>query len=458
MKYNPFPYQDHATEHIIQNTGNGLFLEMGLGKTVSTLTAIDRLIYDYLEVNKVLVIAPKKVAEDTWTTECEKWDHLRHLRISRVLGDERTRITALRTKADIYVINRENVAWLKSFYGGAWPFDMLVIDEASSFKAHKSVRFKALKQVRAFMNRVVLLTGTPAPNSLLDIWAPMFLVDRGARLGEKYEGFRARYFEKNQWERKYTIKKHESYEQGIYNKIGDIVISMKAKDYIDLPERIDRIVNVKLPEEVKKSYNDFERKAVLALSEEDQITAINAAALTTKLLQFANGAVYDEERVWHEMHREKLETLEEIIDASNGKPVLVFYWYKHDLERIQHHLKDHGWSPLELKGQNEIKQWNEGKIQVLLAHPASAGHGLNLQAGGNIIVWFGLTWSLELYQQANARLHRMGQTLAVIIHHLVAMGTMDEDVMEALKTKCKGQDALMEAVKARIKEYKKLVA
>jgi SNF2 family DNA or RNA helicase len=458
MKYNPFPYQDHATEHIIQNTGNGLFLEMGLGKTVSTLTAIDQLLNDYLEVNKVLVIAPKRVAEDTWTTECEKWDHIRHLRISRVLGDERKRISALRQKADIYVINRENVAWLQSHYAGAWPFDMVVIDESSSFKSHKAVRFKSLKLVRAFINRVVILTGTPAPNGLLDIWAPMYLVDRGARLGEKYEGYRARYFEKNQWERRYTIKQHESYEQGIYNKIGDIVISMKAADYLDLPERIDRFVNVKLPDEVKKAYNDFERNAVLALSEEDQITAINAAALTTKLLQFANGAIYDQEKVWHEMHREKLEALEEIIEAANEKPVLVFYWYKHDLERIQKHLKDHGWNPVELKGQVDIKNWNDGKIQVLLAHPASAGHGLNLQAGGNIIVWFGLTWSLELYMQANARLHRLGQTQAVIIHHLVAMGTMDEDVMKALANKFHGQEALMQAVKFRIDKYQKLVA
>jgi SNF2 family DNA or RNA helicase len=456
MKYVPFPYQQHATEHIIEHTGNGLFLEMGLGKTVSTLTAIDQLINDYFEVSKVLVIAPKRVAEDTWTTECEKWDHIRHLRISRVLGDERTRVTALRAKADIYVINRENVAWLQSFYGGAWPFDMVVIDEASSFKAHKSVRFKALKLVRSFIKRVVLLTGTPAPNSLLDIWAPMYLVDRGARLGEKYEGYRARYFEKNQWERRYKIKKHESYEQGIYNKIGDIVISMKAADYLDLPERIERVVNVKLSAEVKKAYNDFERDAVLALSEADEITAINAAALTTKLLQFANGAVYDQEKAWHEMHREKLEALEEIIESANGKPVMVFYWFKHDLERIKRHLKEY--EPVELKGQTEIKRWNEGKIQVMLVHPASAGHGLNLQAGGNIIVWFSLTWSLELYQQANARLHRLGQKLAVIIFHLIAMGTMDEDAMKALESKCKGQDALMEAVKVRIKEYKKLVA
>jgi SNF2 family DNA or RNA helicase len=306
------------------------------------------------------------------------------------------------------------------------------------------------------MKRVVLLTGTPAPNSLLDIWAPMYLVDRGARLGEKYEGYRARYFEKNQWERRYTIKKHESYEQGIYNKINDIVISMKAADYLDLPERVERIVSVCLPDEVKKAYNAFERDAVLALTEEDQITAINAAALTTKLLQYANGAVYDEERVWHEMHREKLESLNEIIDSANGKPVLVFYWYKHDLERIMKHLK--AYQSVELKGQAEIKRWNEGKIPVMLAHPASAGHGLNLQAGGNIIVWFGLTWSLELYQQANARLHRLGQKQAVIIHHLVALGTMDEDVMVALEKKRNGQDALMDAVKARLTKYQKFAA
>jgi SNF2 family DNA or RNA helicase len=456
MKYTPYPYQQHATEHIIENPGCGLFLEMGLGKTVATLTAIDLLINDYFEVTKALVIAPKRVAEDTWTTECQKWDHLRHLRISKVLGGEIERIAALRAKADVYVINRENVAWLMAFLNGAMPFQMLVIDEASSFKSHKAVRFKALKIRRPLIKRVVLLTGTPAPNSLLDLWAPMYLVDRGQRLGEKYEGFRARYFEKNQWERKYTIKKHESYEQGIYNKIGDICISMKAKDYLSLPERINRTVSVNLPAEVRKAYKDFERKAVLELSEADQITAVNAAALSTKLLQFANGAIYDENKVSHEMHSEKLDALEEIVESANGQPVLVFYWYKHDLERILKRLKEY--KPIELKSSNEIKQWNEKKIQVMLAHPASAGHGLNLQAGGNTIVWFGNTWSLELYQQANARLDRQGQTQSVIIHHLITSGTIDEDVMDALAGKHAGQEALMQAVKARIEKYQKLVA
>lgn len=456
MRYQPYPYQDHGTEHIIVNPGCGLFMEMGLGKTVVTLTAIDRLMNDYLEVNRVLVIAPKRVAEDTWTTECSKWDHLRHLRIAQVLGDERKRIGALKAKADIWVINRENVAWLIAHYGGAFPFDMVVIDEASSFKAHNSVRFKALKKIRPLIKRVVLLTGTPAPNSLLDIWAPMYLVDRGERLGEKYEGYRARYFEKNQWERKYKIKAHESYERGVYNKISDIVISMKSADYLTLPPRIDRTVSIRLNEDVKKEYDDFERKAVLKLTEEDQISAINAAALTTKLVQFANGAVYDEEKVWHEMHKEKLEALEEIIESANGQPVLVFYWYKHDIERIQKHLK--AYNPVQLKNSADIKRWNNKEVQVMLAHPASAGHGLNLQAGGNIIVWFGLTWSLELYMQANARLDRQGQTQSVIIHHLVALGTMDEDILEAIAGKYQAQEALMNAVKARIEKYQKLVA
>lgn len=456
MKYNPYPYQQHATDHIIENPACGLFLEMGLGKTVATLTAIDRLINDLLEISRVLVIAPKRVAEDTWTTEAAKWDHLQHLRISCVLGSERNRITALRTKADVYVINRENVAWLISHYGGGMPFDMVVIDEASSFKAHDSVRFKALKVRRPLIKRVVLLTGTPAPNSLLDIWAPMYLLDRGQRLGEKYEGYRARYFEKNQWERKYKIKKHESYEQGIYNKISDIVISMKSKDYLDLPPRIDRTVSIHLSAQVKKAYDDFERKAVLALTEADQITAVNAAALSTKLLQFANGAIYDEQKASHEVHQQKLDALEEIVESANGQPVLVFYWYKHDKERILKRLKDY--RPVELNSSKDIVAWNARKIQVMLAHPASAGHGLNLQAGGNIIVWFGNTWSLELYLQANARLDRQGQTQSVIVHHLVTVGTIDEEVLDALAGKHAGQEALMDAVKARIEKYQKLVA
>jgi SNF2 family DNA or RNA helicase len=458
MIFKAYPYQLHAVDHIIENPGCALFMEMGLGKTVATLMAIDQLMNDFCEVSRVLVIAPKRVAEDTWISEASKWDHLQHLRVSVVLGSERDRVNALRTKAEIYVINRENVAWLVSHYGGAWPFDMVVIDESSSFKSHKSVRFKALKKIRPKMNRIVLLTGTPAPNGLLDIWAPMYLVDKGERLGEKFEGFRTRYFEKSQWEFKYRLKEHDSYKVGIYKAISDIVISMKSSDYLQLPERIDRIVPVHLAPAVRKAYDDFERKAVLKLNEAEEITAVNAGALSTKLLQFANGAVYDELMNIHDTHDAKLDALEEIIESANGQPVLIFYWFKHDLQRIQKRLKDGGWNPEVLKGREDIAKWNRKEIPVMLAHPGSAGHGLNLQAGGNIIVWFGLTWSLELYLQANARLHRQGQTECVIVHHLVAVGTMDEEVMESIAEKRNGQEALMDAVKVRQMKYLKAVA
>jgi SNF2 family DNA or RNA helicase len=464
MKYNPHPYQQHATEHIIANNACGLFLEMGLGKTVSTLTAIYLLIHEFLEVCKVLVIAPKRVAEDTWTAEIRKWDHLHQLTVSKVLGSERERKEALKVKADIYIINRENVAWLISYYQSAFPFDMVVIDELSSFKSAKAIRFKALRMVRPRINRVVGLTGTPAPNSLLDLWPQLYLLDMGERLGKTLTGYRDKYF--NAGKRngfivyRYDLKKDDEkvlgegiYEKEIYEKIGDICISMKAEDYLSLPERIERVVPVHLPEKVMKQYLEFEKKQILALEDLEDISAVNAAALTTKLLQFSNGAVYGAEGNFHEVHKEKLEVLEEIVEVANGKPVLVFYWYKHDLERIKNHLK--AYQPAELKTSVDIKNWNEGKTAVLLAHPASAGHGINLQAGGSIIVWFGQTWSLELYQQANARLHRQGQVNNVIIHRLTAQGTMDEDVLTALANKATGQKALMDAVKARIFKYKK---
>ncbi|WP_126244354.1 SNF2-related protein [Chitinophaga rhizosphaerae] len=463
MKYAPFPYQEHATEHIIEHPAAGLFLEMGLGKTVSTLTAIDRLMRQYMEVGRVLVIAPKRVAEDTWTTECAKWDHLRHLRISRVLGTEKQRLQALKASADIYVINRDNVVWLVAQLGGAWPFDMLVIDESSSFKSPKAARFKVLRSVRPKINRVVILTGTPAPNNIIDLWPQLYLLDQGKRLGKTITGFRTEYFSAGRrnghvvYDYVLNGQKDDGImgagimEKEIYDKIGDICISMKAADYLQLPERIDRFVQVRLPAKIMDQYQEFERRQVLALADNNEITAVNAAALSGKLLQFANGAVYDEEKMAHEFHTEKLEALEEIIESANGAPVLVFYWFKHDLQRLHRHLA--AYKPQELKGSDDIRKWNEGKTRVLLAHPASAGHGLNLQAGGNIIVWFSLTWSLELYQQANARLHRLGQDNAVIVHHLVATGTMDEDVMVTLGDKADSQDALMRAVKARVKKY-----
>jgi len=457
MIYKPYPYQEHAEEHILNNPSCGLFLEMGLGKTTITLSAIQRLMFEELEVNKTLVIAPKRVAEDTWSTEASKWEHLKGLKLSLVIGSESERVRALRVKADIYIISRDNVAWLVSLYGLAFPFDMVVIDELSSFKSSKAIRFRALRSIRPLIKRIVGLTGTPAPNSLLDLWAQIYLLDKGERLGDKIGGYRERYFKPDarQGAFVHSYKLRDERAKNIYKKIGDICISMKSEDYLALPQRIDRIVPIKLSGKVMSQYNEFERKQVLALEEINDITAVNAAVLSNKLLQFANGAIYDDTKVYHSIHEAKLEALEEIIEVSNGQPILVFYSFKHDLERMQQYLK--AYKPVVLKSSKEIKDWNDQKISVLLAHPASAGHGLNLQAGGNTIIWFGLTWSLELYQQANARLHRQGQTKPVIVHHLVASGTMDEDVLKSIEGKATGQNALMDAVKARIKKYKKLI-
>lgn len=462
MIYTPHEYQVFATEHLLKHPYSGLFIGMGLGKTATTLTAIDKLMFEEMDVQKVLVIAPKKVTEDTWTEEVKKWDHLKHLKISVVLGTERERIEALKAKADIYAINRENVAWLVSFYGGAFPFDMVVIDELSSFKSAKSVRFKALRTVRPKIKRVVGLTGTPAPNGLLDLWPQLYLLDQGERLGKTLTGYREKYF--NAGRRNghivfdYKLKEDKDdilgsgiYEKEIYDKIGDICISMKAEDYLELPPRLDRDKVVHLPDKIMKQYYDFEEQMILSLEDTENISAINAAGLTNKLLQFANGAVYNHEKQYHEIHQEKIEALEEDMEAANGNPVLVFYQYKHDLERIQKHFK--AYKPVLLSGSAEIKAWNEKKIPMLLAHAASAGHGLNLQHGGNLIEWFGVPWGLELYQQAVARLDRQGQTMPVINSRIIAKSTMDEDVLLSLAGKARTQDAIMNAVKARIKKY-----
>jgi SNF2 family DNA or RNA helicase len=455
MKYKPWPYQDYATKHIIENPGSGLFMDMGLGKTVATLTAINKLMYEDLEVDKVLVIAPKRVAEDTWTTETLKWDHLRHLRLSIVLGSEKQRKEALKQKADIYVINRENVAWLVGLYQNAFPFDMVVIDELSSFKSAKAIRFKSLRMVRPLVKRVVGLTGTPAPNSLIDLWPQLYLLDMGERLGKNITRYRETYFRPNRRNGHvvFDYKLLDGSQKAIYNKISDICISMKAKDYLQLPERITKDVRIYLSERDKLKYDEFERDQILAIEDADEISAVNAAALTNKLLQFANGAIYDVNKDWHSVHPAKLEALEETVEAATGQPVLIFYSYKHDLERIKKKLK--AYKPRTLDSREDIKAWNRGEIPVLLAHPASAGHGLNLQAGGNIIIWFGNTWSLELYQQANARLDRQGQTKPVVVYRFITSGTMDEDVIKAIERKTSGQDALMEAVKARIKKYQR---
>jgi SNF2 family DNA or RNA helicase len=447
----PHNYQIFAIEHIIANPFCGLFMGMGTGKTFCTTAAINQLMYEDMEISKVLIVAPKRVAQNVWTDEIEKWDQFKHIKASVVLGDARQRVEALKRKADVYIINRENIPWLVRHYQSAWPFDMVVIDELSSFKSPDAERFRSLKAARPFMKRVVGLTGTPAPNGLIDLWSQVYLLDRGARLYDTVSAFRVRYFSYDQYKRKYNI--HETTEQAIYDKIGDICISMKTRDYLELPERIEIEVPVKLSAENQAKYDDFEKERIMEYMNPDtnqggEITALNAAALTGKLLQFANGAIYDSEKDWHTVHDEKLEALDEIIEQANGKPVLVFYNYKHDLERISKRFKIR-----ELKKKEDVAAWNTGKIPILCCHPQSAGHGLNLQAGGHIIVWFGNTWSLEAYEQANARLDRQGQIYPVTIYRLIAMDTVDQDVIAALRAKSTSQEALMFAVKARIEKY-----
>lgn len=457
-------YQRACVEHIINTTHCGVFLEMGLGKTVSTLTAINALMYDYCEINSVLIIAPKRVAESVWQEEAEKWDHLKSLTFSKIIGTAHQRIEAIKTKADIYIISRDNIAWLCALYGGTkLPFEMIVVDELSSFKSYKSLRFKSLKATQPYFKRFVGLTGTPAPNGLIDLWPQIYLMDRGKRLEKTISAYRNRYFRpgKTNGNVVYSYDLLADSESLIHKRIEDICISMKAQDYLEMPFRTDNYIKLNMPVELKKQYDSFEKEKVIELVEHSEegiegveINVVNAAALSNKLLQFANGALYDEDRFVHEVHKIKLEALKEIIEDSNGKPVLVAWTYQHDRDRIMEFLKSY--KPRELKKPQDIVDWNAGKIQVMLAHPASAGHGLNLQAGGSIIVWFGQTWSLELYQQFNARLYRQGQQEHVIIHHLIMKGTHDEDVISALRSKDKKQNQLMDSIKAKIDKYKKL--
>lgn len=443
----PHAYQDVAIKKIIDNNAFALLLDMGLGKTVSTLTAVNELKYDYFDIDKVLVIAPKRVAEDTWTREVAKWDHLRHLSVSKVLGSEQQRRRALQKQADIYVINRENVEWIVEYYGRDWPFDMVVIDELSSFKNPSSKRFKALRKVRPLSKRVIGLTGTPAPNSLIDLWSQIYLIDRGERLEKTFTRYKQKYFLQNPYQ-VYKIELREGSEDTIYQKIDDICLSMKAKDYLkDLPESVMNIVEVDLSPKERELYDKLEKESVLEFADGD-IVATTAAVLSNKLLQLSSGAAYNDNDGVQEIHSVKLDALEDIVESSQGQPVLVFYNYKHDVDRIKKRFKQ----AVELDDSNTIEKWNDGEIPILLAHPASAGHGLNMQDGGHIIVWYGLNWSLELYLQANARLHRQGQSETVIIHHLVLKNSIDERVMSVLQGKEQQQEALMEAVKARIEE------
>lgn len=444
MKYVPHEYQEYAKEFIVSRKVSALFLDCGLGKTVITLTAIWELLLDYFEIRKVIILAPLRVSRDTWRGELEKWDHLSGIEMSLVLGSEKERRSALNRRANVYVINRENVEWLVENY--RWDFDMVVIDELSSFKSHKAKRFKALKKVRPMVKWMVGLTGTPAPNGLVDLWAEIGILDMGQRLGRFIGGYRERFFvpDKRSREMVFSYKPREGAEEAIYGLISDICISMKAVDYLEMPECIYNRVEVAMNEKEMKLYGQLEKNMLLPFAEGD-IDAVNAAALSGKLLQMANGAVYDENGNVKHIHDRKLEALEDLVEAANGKPVLIAYWYQHDLDRIKRRT-----GAVALDTAEDMQRWNAGEIPVAVIHPASAGHGLNLQAGGSTLIWFGLTWSLELYQQTNARLWRQGQKETVVIHHLVTKDTLDEKVMAALEKKNCGQSALVEAVKARI--------
>lgn len=455
MKFVPHAYQRYCINRLIAEDTVGLFLDMGLGKTVITLTAVNDLRYNRFLIRRALVIAPKKVAEDTWVREARKWDHLHLLRVIPVLGSEKQRIRALNTAGDVYVLSRDNVAWLVEYYRNAWPFDMVVIDELSSFKSHQAKRFRSLKQIRGHIRRIAGLTGTPAPNGLIDLWAQIYLLDGGARLGRTLTEYRNQYFAPTSRSRTQVFRYAPlpGAEEQIQERLKDLCISLSAADYLTLPARIDNVIHVRLPEKAAAGYREFEKEMLLEV-EEDTIDAGSAAVLTNKLLQYCNGAIYDGEKNAVEIHDSKLEAFREIVEASQGKHMLVFYNFQHDRNRLLKALKKSDLHVAELGGPDAIRAWNQGETDILLAHPASAAYGLNLQAGGSIIIWFGLNWSLELYQQANARLYRQGQKENVVIHHLVTAGCMDEKVMEALQEKGQTQEGLLHALKARIREIR----
>lgn len=449
VKFKPHEYQSYSIQKIIENNKYGLFLDMGLGKTVSTLTAFSAL--QLIDTDKMLVIAPLNVAKDTWADEINKWEHLKHLTVSKVLGTPKQRIEALRQDADIYITNKENTKWLCDYYKKEWPFDMLVVDELSTFKNHTSQRFKALKKKLPLVKRFVGLTGTPSPNSMMDLWAQVYLIDSGERLEKSFTRFRERYFNPTHQvsDHVFNWELRDGSEDRIYEQIEDICISMKAKDYLLMPERIDTVQSVELSNKERKLYNELERDYILESENDGTIVAQSGASLSQKLLQLSNGAVYTDEQDVRQVHDRKIDKLEEIVEDAQGQPILVFYNFKHDKERILERFEQ----AVVLGNDGYKEQWDKGNIEILLAHPASAGHGLNLQQGGHIIVWFGLTWSLELYQQANARLYRQGQDDTTIIHHIMTDDTIDQRIYKALQNKELTQDELMEAVKARIDKY-----
>jgi SNF2 family DNA or RNA helicase len=481
MIFKPHNYQLHAIEHIIQREVNpkyadpafgdrngALFMDMGLGKTVCTLTALDELMYNYGNINKALIVAPKRVADATWTDEIAKWDHLKRFRVSKIKGTPAQRIKALRASADLYIISRDLITWLVSFLQGACPFDMCVIDESSSFKSWKAGRHKALRKLVPMCKKVIALTGTPIPNGLIDLYPQVYLLDHGARLGKNITAYREAFFNEpfranNQVVRGYSIvgpdkkdidKNPSAIE--IMSRVKDLCISMKAEDWLAMPEKIEIVTDIKLPAAIYAQYKAFEKEKVLEmLDDQEDVSITSAVALSNKLLQFANGAVYTGKgnTEWVEVHNEKIEALGEAVEAANGSPMLVFYQFQSDITRIQKHLKSQ--KPYLMKGTKDIADWNAGKIPFALAHPQSFGHGLNMQAGGHLVTWFGRSWGLEFVLQAIARLWRQGQVSAVISNSLACQGTLDYKVLASNADKEHEQNTLMKAVKAIIKEYKK---
>lgn len=449
-----YPYQPPVVQHIIDNPFCGLFLDMGMGKTVSCLTAINILIYEELEINTVLIIGPKRVVSSTWPDEVEKWSHMANLKVSKIIGSEKQRRQAIRQKSDVYLVSRDNITWLIGEFGGSMlPYDMLVVDESSSFKNDQSVRSKALKRVQPCFKRIVIMTGTPAPNGLIDLWFQIWLLDRGQRLGAFVTNYKDRFFMRvckpGSHHGKYIP--NDETKNKIYNLIKDIVISMKSEDYLDLePVRfID--IPVQLSPAAYKAYEKFERDRVMELLE-SEVTAMTASVMSGKLLQFAGGAIYDDEKNVHDIHDFTLDALEELIEAANGEPVLIAYTFKHELSRIMDRLK--AYKPIHFQTDKHVKDWNLGKIPIMIMHPASGGHGLNLQHGGSIAIWYSLNWSLELYEQWNKRLPRPGQKKQVRIYRLIVVGTEYESVVKSLDSKGRTQDGLMAAVKAKIAKYK----
>ena len=455
MKYKPHDYQKYAIEYIKEHPVAAVILAMGMGKTSITLTAIEELMYDSFEISKVLIIAPLRVASTVWSDEIEQWEHLDHLTYSKILGTEKERLAAVRKQADIYLVNRENLQWLIEKSGMPFNYDMVVIDELSSFKSWSSKRFKAFMKVRPKVKRVVGLTGTPSSNGLMDLFAEFKALDMGERLGRFITQYRTNYFrpDKMNGQIVYSYKLLPGAEERIYEKISDITISMKAMDHLKMPELINTRYPVYMDEKEKQSYEDMKNDLVLPYMGEEEITAANAAALSGKLCQMSNGAVYTDSKEVCHIHDRKLDALEDIIEAANGNPILAAYWFQHDLERITERLQKLKVDHARLTTEDSIRKWNKGEIAVGLIHPASAGHGLNLQKGGSTLVWFGLTWSLELYQQTVARLWRQGQTAnTVVIQNIITEGTIDERILKALSEKDGTQSALIDAVKAEVRK------